>query len=408
VPLLRVRACRWCQRLFFPCRACDRGHAYCSPSCRRAGRVQSLRAAGRRYQASPEGRLEHRDRQRAYRARCRLRVTHQASTLAESSAILGAPQRPRVPPTDPPRGHAEVLPCRGRAPGGAARPRCELCGRPGRVEPGGVIQTIRRPDHDAALAPDVMMLTSIPNRVLPLFRSTALTAACEAHLQHLADRHYAETTCAVRRVHLRLFCTWAAAHGVTHAEWLTRAVREAYRHHLLECRKPDGAPLSLASQHSRLTHLRVWCAWLVREQYLPADPAVRLELPRVESRLPAVCSATEGLNCYRLPSDNVCRPRLLSALPGTAGTVPRGPPAAILSAWRSVTSYTQRGGASFQYNSPSSSANGFNPPATSCILQPAAHPTGHGVPAIAGSPRAPALPGGLAGSCRKPARRRGG
>ena len=102
------------------------------------------------------------------------------------------------------------------------------------------------------------MLTSIPNRVLPLFRSTALTAACEAHLQHLADRHYAETTCAVRRVHLRLFCTWAAAHGVTHAEWLTRAVREAYRHHLLECRKPDGAPLSLASQHARLTHLRVW------------------------------------------------------------------------------------------------------------------------------------------------------
>jgi integrase/recombinase XerD len=156
-----------------------------------------------------------------------------------------------------------------------------------------VIQTIRRPDHDAASAPDVMMLTSIPNRVSPLFRSNALTAACEAHLQHLADRHYAETTCAVRRVHLRLFCTWATARGVTETEWLTRTVLEAYRHHLRECRKPDGAPLSLASQHVRLTHLRVWCAWLVREQYLPADPAVGLELPRVESRLPGVCSATE-------------------------------------------------------------------------------------------------------------------
>ncbi len=137
------------------------------------------------------------------------------------------------------------------------------------------------------------MLTTVLNRALPDVRSNTLTAACEAHLQHLADRHYAETTCAVRRVHLRLFCTWAAAHGVTHTEWLTHTVLEAYRHHLLECRKPDGTPLSLASQHARLTHLRVWCAWLVRAQYLPADPAVGLELPRVEYRLPGVCSATD-------------------------------------------------------------------------------------------------------------------
>ncbi len=68
---------------------------------------------------------------------------------------------------------------------------------------------------------------------------------------------------------------------------------EAYRRHLSEYRKPNGAPLSLASQHARLTHLRVWCAWLVRERYLADDPAEGLELPRVESRLPAVCSAAE-------------------------------------------------------------------------------------------------------------------
>jgi integrase/recombinase XerD len=138
-----------------------------------------------------------------------------------------------------------------------------------------------------------MLLTAVPNRALPRVRSNALTAACDAHLQHLADRHYAETTRAVRAVHLRLFCAWAAAYGVTETEVLTRATLEAYRHHLLDYRNPDGAPLSLASQHARLTHLRVWCAWLVREQYLPADPAVGLELPRVESRLPGVCSATE-------------------------------------------------------------------------------------------------------------------
>jgi integrase/recombinase XerD len=125
--------------------------------------------------------------------------------------------------------------------------------------------------------------------------------ACAAHLQHLADRHYAETTRAVRRVHLGLFCAWAAAQGVTEPAALTHAVLAAYRRHLSEYRKPDGTPLSLASQHARLTHLRVWCAWLVRERYLAENPAVGLELPRVESRLPAVCSAAEVERVLRQP-----------------------------------------------------------------------------------------------------------
>jgi integrase/recombinase XerD len=97
----------------------------------------------------------------------------------------------------------------------------------------------------------------------------------------------------VRRVHLGLFCTWARAHGVTGLPQLTRSFLEAYRRHLSEYRKPNGAPLSVASQHARLTHLRVWCAWLAREQYLADNPAAGLELPRVGYRLPAVCNAAD-------------------------------------------------------------------------------------------------------------------
>jgi len=74
VAILLMRACRLCRQPFFLCPSCDRGHAYCSLPCRREGRARSLRAAGRRHQQSPEGRLDHRDRQRAYRTRCRVRV----------------------------------------------------------------------------------------------------------------------------------------------------------------------------------------------------------------------------------------------------------------------------------------------------------------------------------------------
>ena len=90
--ILRLRACQWCWQPFVLCRACDRGHVYCSLPCRHAGRARSLRAAGRRHQQSPEGRLDHRDHQRAYRARCRARVTHQTSPTPRSRttwSILG-------------------------------------------------------------------------------------------------------------------------------------------------------------------------------------------------------------------------------------------------------------------------------------------------------------------------------
>lgn len=72
VPLLfRQCFCRAqnCGRMFFICSCCDRGQAYCSPSCREMARRLQLRAANLRHQRSEEGRLDHRDRQRAYRRR---------------------------------------------------------------------------------------------------------------------------------------------------------------------------------------------------------------------------------------------------------------------------------------------------------------------------------------------------
>jgi hypothetical protein len=70
---LRQKVCRACGALFAICLACDRGHAYCSSPCRGAGRQRSVRAARTRHRASVEGQLDHRDHQRAYRARGRVR-----------------------------------------------------------------------------------------------------------------------------------------------------------------------------------------------------------------------------------------------------------------------------------------------------------------------------------------------
>jgi hypothetical protein len=133
--VLRQRVCRGpgCQTVFWICTHCDRGQRYCSPSCRAEARRQQHRAANHRYQQSPEGRLDHRDRQQQYRQRrCRPRVTDQSSLSVISPAPFGCGETIPTP---------VAVALRVRAPG---RPeeraefwlRCSICGRPGRfVDP---------------------------------------------------------------------------------------------------------------------------------------------------------------------------------------------------------------------------------------------------------------------------------
>ena len=61
---------------------------------------------------------------------------------------------------------------------------------------------------------------------------------------------------------------------------------ERYQRVLFHHRKRDGAPLSVAGQHVRLTTIQGFFKWLRRKYYITANPAADLELPRVEKRLP--------------------------------------------------------------------------------------------------------------------------
>jgi hypothetical protein len=69
--LFRQGFCRAtaCGRIFFVCSRCDHNQAYCSDACRLPAFRRQRRAANRRHQQSEEGRLDHRDRSRAYRLR---------------------------------------------------------------------------------------------------------------------------------------------------------------------------------------------------------------------------------------------------------------------------------------------------------------------------------------------------
>ena len=107
-----------CAALFFICRPCYRGQRYCGARCRQNTRRQQRRCANRRHQQSLEGRLDHRDRQRAYRLRKVLcRVTDQGSEAELTSGSIAQPDP--VAPTG--RGHVERR----------RRMCCLVCGRRG-------------------------------------------------------------------------------------------------------------------------------------------------------------------------------------------------------------------------------------------------------------------------------------
>ena len=87
----RVERCGRCKVVFAIHHRCDRGQQYCSDACRVPVRREVCRRARTRHAKSREGRLDHRDYMRAFRARKRrakLFVTDLASqNLAQPSTV---------------------------------------------------------------------------------------------------------------------------------------------------------------------------------------------------------------------------------------------------------------------------------------------------------------------------------
>jgi hypothetical protein len=136
VLLLRICFDSECRATFFLCPDCDRGQRYCSLDCRRRARLQQRRRANRRHQQSPEGRLDHRDRQREYRRRraqgC---VTDQGSLSISSSSSSECGLIDATPVDVQSRSGRTLLPCSPEKRPGVWL-YCRVCGRTGRfVDP---------------------------------------------------------------------------------------------------------------------------------------------------------------------------------------------------------------------------------------------------------------------------------
>jgi integrase/recombinase XerD len=120
-------------------------------------------------------------------------------------------------------------------------------------------------------------------------------ALADAFLDWQRVRQFAEATIRNREHYLGEFIKWSAERGLLRPAEVTRPVLERYQRHLYHYRKKDGQPLTIRSQYARIAPLRVFFAWLCRQNHLLSNPASDLELPRLSKCLPRnVLSAPEA------------------------------------------------------------------------------------------------------------------
>ena len=122
------------------------------------------------------------------------------------------------------------------------------------------------------------------------------------YLDRLTERNYSPWTVDRLHGHLRDFTVWCEGQGVTRPSGLDRPLLEAYQRYLFQYRKKNGEPLCAAHHQMRITAIRLWLSWLVKQGRLLYNPAADLELPRKEQRLPkAILSETEMERLLAVP-----------------------------------------------------------------------------------------------------------
>jgi len=117
------------------------------------------------------------------------------------------------------------------------------------------------------------------------------------YLEWLKERNYSPRTVVNNESSLALFVSWCSTRGLEQPAEVTKPILERYQRALYLLTRPDGKPrLSFRSQHVRLTAVRGFFKWLVKQNVLPSNPASELELPRLPDRLPRDVLTTEEVD----------------------------------------------------------------------------------------------------------------
>ena len=106
------------------------------------------------------------------------------------------------------------------------------------------------------------------------------------YVEWLRVRNYSVSSMRQVQMAVGSFAKWSAERGAPFPADITAAVLERYQHWLYHHRRQNGKGWSLRTQSALLSRLQSFFRWLVRQNYLPANPAAGLVMPRLPATLP--------------------------------------------------------------------------------------------------------------------------
>jgi integrase/recombinase XerD len=121
----------------------------------------------------------------------------------------------------------------------------------------------------------------------------SLTAYAQAYTYHLKAQNYAKQSVQYKYASLGWFIEWCKERGIDRIEQITRPILQRYQRYLYYAISRSGQPLSIQSQRNRISAVRTWFKFLMRENLILYNPASELDLPKAEKRLPKHTLTTE-------------------------------------------------------------------------------------------------------------------
>jgi len=131
-----------------------------------------------------------------------------------------------------------------------------------------------------------------------------MTGALQQFLNHLRVSHYSERSIDEYEREVRLLFVFLDGRSITKLSGIRRDDLREYQTHLFHQKKKDDVPLSLSTQAKKISAIRTFFSFLVKEQYLLYDPSSEIERPRLSKRLPrGILTQREAAKLLSMPDE---------------------------------------------------------------------------------------------------------
>lgn len=117
-------------------------------------------------------------------------------------------------------------------------------------------------------------------------RTTELGRRAIEFVDWLKVKNYSPQTVNMRMRCLHYFLDWAEERDIIWVSDVNGQIVEHYEKHLLHLRNAKGEALSAINRYAYLTAVSKFCSWLMRQDFLPSNPATRIVYPKIRKNLP--------------------------------------------------------------------------------------------------------------------------